>query len=413
MKKFIFTGIILLTIINSGLNAQWVQTSGANGSTIKGFGVNGEGIFAAFNARYDSVGVILSTDFGNNWSNVSTGLPARQIDALFADGSNLFASEDDAGIYLSTNNGASWTVTELTVEYINGFAAIGNNLFASSKYNGVYLSTDNGTSWNFVNSGLTNTLTRSIFTDGSNLFVGTYGGGGIFLSTDNGANWTVINSGLTMKYVYSFAQIGSNIFAGTWSAGVFRTTNNGTNWTAANNGLPASPVYALVASGTKLFAGTYGTGVYLSTNNGDNWSEVNTGLTSLSLNALAIYGSYLYAGGDGSGVWRRPLSEMITGLEDEQNSLPESFSLLQNYPNPFNPSTKISWQSPISGWQTLKVYDLLGRVVITLVNEYRPAGTYTIEFNSESINKSLVSGVYYYQLKVGDIIQTKKMTLLK
>jgi Secretion system C-terminal sorting domain len=412
MKRFIFTGFIILILINSGVNAQWIQTSGANGSTITDFGVNGEGIFAAFNARYDSVGVILSTDFGNSWANVSTGLAARQIDVLFANGSDLFAAENDAGIYRTTNYGASWAITGLTVEYISGFAAIGTNLFASSKYNGVYLSTDNGTSWNFVNSGLTNTMTRSIFTDGSNLFVGTYGGGGIFLSTNNGTSWTVINSGLTQKYIYSFAKIGSNIFAGSWSAGIFRSTNNGTDWTTCNNGIPGTnPILAFAASGTNLFAGTSGDGVYLSTNYGDNWSEVNDGLTSLSLNALAVYGSYLYAGGDVSGVWRRPLSEMITGIEDEQNRLPGSFSLLQNYPNPFNPTTNIQFTLKNSQFVRLTVYDVLGNKITTLVNEEKPAGSYNVEFTIKNVQLS--SGVYYYQLKAGDYSETKKMLLLR
>lgn len=417
MKNFIYLIVIVFSLIYIDANAQWVQTSGANGSTIRGIAVNGTGIFADYTARYDSAGVILSTDSGINWSNVSTGLPLREIDAVFSAGNNLFTAENDAGVYISTNNGANWTVTALTVEYIHGFAAIGTKIFAASKFNGVYLSTDNGVSWNFVNSGLTNTMTRSIFSDGSNLFVGTYGGGGIFLSTNNGTSWSVINSGLTMKYVYSFEHIGSYIFAGTWNAGVFRTTNNGTNWTAANNGLPNSPIYALVANGSNLFAGTYGSGVYLSTNNGDSWSEVNNGLTSLSLNSLAISGSYLFAGGDGSGVWRRPLSEMVTDVYDNQNNIPENFTLSQNYPNPFNPSTKISWQSPVGSWQTLKVYDLLGNEVATLVNEYKPAGMYNVEFTMNNLS----SGVYFYQLKVGDLssssgqgfIQTKKMILMK
>jgi len=85
------------------------------------------------------------------------------------------------------------------------------------------------------------------------------------------------------------------------------------------------------------------------------------------------------------------------------------FTLSQNYPNPFNPSTKISWQSPVSSWQTLKVYDVLGNEVATLVDEYRDAGTYETEFNAEKLS----SGVYYYQLRAGSLVQTKKMIYLK
>jgi hypothetical protein len=91
------------------------------------------------------------------------------------------------------------------------------------------------------------------------------------------------------------------------------------------------------------------------------------------------------------------------------------YSLEQNYPNPFNPSTKISWQSPVSGWQTLKVYDVLGNEVATLLDEYRKAGRYEIEFNTVETRRgvSLPSGLYLYRLQIGDYTQTKKMVLTK
>ena len=88
---------------------------------------------------------------------------------------------------------------------------------------------------------------------------------------------------------------------------------------------------------------------------------------------------------------------------------PMKFVLEQNYPNPFNPTTKISWQTSISGQQVLKVYDISGREVATLVNEYRPAGNYEVSFDGSRLS----SGVYVYQFKAGDFIQTKKMLLLK
>ncbi len=407
MKKFIYILIIIFSLIYTDVNAQWVQTSGANSSTITGFGVNGAGIFAAFNARYDSVGVILSTDFGNTWSNFSSGLPARQIDVLFTDGSNLFVAENDAGVYRSTDNGSSWTATGITVAYIYRFTAIGTNLFAGDANNGVFLSTDNGAIWTPVNSGLTNTSIRTLFVSGSNLFAGTRGGGA-FLTTDNGANWTAI-TGLN-KYVYSFAQIGSNLFAGTGNAGVFLSTNNGANWTAINNGLPVfNPIYALIVSGTNLFAGTYGGGVYLSTDNGSNWSEVNDGLNFLGIKALAISGLYLYAGSDNSGVWRRPLSQMITKVEDNMNTLPAEFSLSQNYPNPFNPSTTIDYTVSKSGQVILSLYDILGKEIATLVNERKAAGNYSVDFNAGD----LPSGVYFYRMQTGSFVSTKKFVLLK
>jgi len=100
----------------------------------------------------------------------------------------------------------------------------------------------------------------------------------------------------------------------------------------------------------------------------------------------------------------------------EIKTVPISFELAQNYPNPFNPSTKISWQSPISSHQTLKVYDVLGNEVVTLVNEFMEAGSHEVVFNSEN----LASGVYIYCLQIDPsagsgqaFTETKKMVLLR
>lgn len=93
----------------------------------------------------------------------------------------------------------------------------------------------------------------------------------------------------------------------------------------------------------------------------------------------------------------------------ENPNTPVDFILEQNFPNPFNPSTKISWQSPVSGHQTLKVYDIIGNEVATLVNEFKSAGSYEIEFNASK----LASGVYIYKLHAGGLIETKKMIVMK
>ena len=89
--------------------------------------------------------------------------------------------------------------------------------------------------------------------------------------------------------------------------------------------------------------------------------------------------------------------------------LPTEYELTQNYPNPFNPSTKISWQSPVNSHQTLKIYDVLGNEVATLVDEFREAGSYEVEFDASSLS----SGIYFYKLQSGNYLETKKMILLK
>ena len=119
---------------------------------------------------------------------------------------------------------------------------------------------------------------------------------------------------------------------------------------------------------------------------------------------------------DGWTYWTDSMQVIITGVEDEGNEVPREFLLSQNYPNPFNPSTKISWQSPVGSQQTLKIYDILGNEIATLVDEFKPAGRYEVEFNATghpSYVRNLPSGVYFYQLKAGEYISTKKMILLK
>ena len=99
----------------------------------------------------------------------------------------------------------------------------------------------------------------------------------------------------------------------------------------------------------------------------------------------------------------------VTALDDNMAEIVRDFKLSQNYPNPFNPSTVISWQSPVGSRQILKIYDLLGREVKTLVNEEKKAGYHSIDFNGSD----LPSGIYFYRLQTGDFVQTRKMILLK
>jgi hypothetical protein len=100
--------------------------------------------------------------------------------------------------------------------------------------------------------------------------------------------------------------------------------------------------------------------------------------------------------------------EIPVGVSNEITNIPDQYNLGQNYPNPFNPFTKIRWQAPVSSWQTIKVYDILGNEIATLVNEERPAGTYEVIWYAEGLS----SGVYFYQLKSENYIDTKKMILL-
>jgi hypothetical protein len=98
----------------------------------------------------------------------------------------------------------------------------------------------------------------------------------------------------------------------------------------------------------------------------------------------------------------------LTNVKEDE-FLTSNYELFNNYPNPFNPATTVSWQSTVGSRQTLTVYDILGREIATLVDEYKPAGKYEIEFSAEDLS----SGVYFYTIRAGDFSQTKKMILAK
>ena len=91
-------------------------------------------------------------------------------------------------------------------------------------------------------------------------------------------------------------------------------------------------------------------------------------------------------------------------------AIPKEYIIYQNYPNPFNPSTKISWQSPVSGHQTLKVYDVQGKMITELVNELKRSGIYKVRFDGSGLS----GGIYFYTMSLnGKIIDTKRMVLIK
>jgi len=100
--------------------------------------------------------------------------------------------------------------------------------------------------------------------------------------------------------------------------------------------------------------------------------------------------------------------ESTTGVDDE-NQIPTEYALRQNYPNPFNPTSTIRYSLPQRGHVQLKVYDILGKQVATLVNEDKPVGHHRVEFDASD----LTSGVYYYRLRCNGFVETKKLVLLR
>ena len=178
-------------------------------------------------------------------------------------------------------------------------------------------------------------------------------------------------------------------------------------------------VTSILTIGSNIFVGSYGDGIWRSTNYGNSWIQINAGLGSGAYYVLSLGmdNQYLFAGTSASSIWRRPLSQVVTDVNEELNIQPEQYSLEQNYPNPFNPSTKIRYSIPSviasetkqSADVTLNVYDVLGNEVATLVNEEKPAGNYEVDFKASQLS----SGIYFYKLQAGSFSETKKMTLLR
>ncbi|MCW9097642.1 MAG: YCF48-related protein, partial [Ignavibacteriaceae bacterium] len=159
---------------------------------------------------------------------------------------------------------------------------------------------------------------------------------------------------------------------------------------------------------------------YQSTDSGENWTEV------VELRNKLVEFIRLSNVNEGFAVgWRGLIlqyTDSVVSVRENNINVPAKYYLYQNYPNPFNPSTKIKYTVPSVTLRqaqsdinvTLKVYDILGKEITTLVNEEKPAGTYEVEFNSHSGEvRNLPSGVYFYRLKAGAYIETKKMVLLK
>lgn len=138
---------------------------------------------------------------------------------------------------------------------------------------------------------------------------------------------------------------------------------------------------------------------------------------SMQLTDNGVYKCRVTVGGNP--VYSREITvNQVTEVQPENEIVAEDFYLYQNYPNPFNPITKIRYQLPVSGNVTLKVFDVLGNEIATLVNEEKPAGEYEVEFSAIGESASggnaynLASGIYFYQLKAGSFVETNKMNLL-
>lgn len=196
-------------------------------------------------------------------------------------------------------------------------------------------------------------------------------GGTILYTFNGGVTWTTQSSGTTVNLSgISFTDANTATAVGD-SGIILRTTNGGSNWTIQS-----------IDKTTDL--------------NGISFTNANTG------NVV----------GDGGIILRTTTGGTVTSVKGRQNSkvqLSEQFALEQNYPNPFNPSTTISFNLSTKSFVKLKIFDIIGREVATLINGEMSAGNHSQQWNAMNMS----TGVYFYQLQAGSFSETKKLIIIK
>lgn len=242
---------------------------------------------------------------------------------------------------------------------------------------------------------------------------------GLFRSINGGDTWTDITNGLPDRFIGCiFIDNKSYVYVtllGFGTSHLYISEDLGQNWENIGSGLPDVPASAVIVdpeNPTHIYLGN-DLGVYLSTNNGTSWESFSLGLPdAVIISDLKILRSdrLLRASTNGAGFFERKLvTEEPTVIKEE--IINAGYELYQNYPNPFNPLTKIKFTVPDNNQLSvkLKVYDILGNEIKTLLNKIKSPGTYEIEFDGSGLS----SGVYYYKLIIGNYSVTKKMLLLK
>jgi photosystem II stability/assembly factor-like uncharacterized protein len=405
--KIIFTiNLLIFFSFNSPISAQWIKAENSINSGIATLWNNGTILFAG-----TSTGVYISSNGGVNWKQSNSGLlDGVSVYCYEQKGINIFAGTSD-GLFRSSDEGNSWKDVSgtISIRLIQAFLVNGQQIYAGTRDGGLWLSTDEGSNWKEYDYGLNNPAIESLCKIGTILIAGTEWSGA-FISRDNGSSWDNSSLGMPPKsVVHSLFVYGSTVFAGILNRGIYRSKDNGSTWSLLTNGLPMS-VHAssFLSSGNYLFAATPA-GVFVSADNGDNWKNANIGIPpNTGVSSLAIVSNNMFAAVDIGAVYKRPLSELLTDVKNDVTVLKE-FLLKQNYPNPFNPSTKINFELPKSTFVLLRVFDLLGREIATLMNKEFSAGHHEVSFDGSN----LPSGIYVYRIQAGEYTSVKKMILMK
>ena len=361
-------------------------------------------------------------DGGATWTNANpnTGVITGDIYNVTAvDANNAWVTTSAAAtfIYRTTNGGTNWTqVFTQTGGFIDGmvFTTVNNGFAYGDPVGGrwsLFRTTNGGTTWDSTGlyvpqAGSEAGWNNSINVKGSNIWYGT-NNTKVYHTTNAGVNWT---SGVTTfldSYCMHFNDINNGLAGGET---LNRTTNGGVTYT-----LLAAPgagnITGMAGANSTYYWFTRGDSLYATTNSGTNWSIAfgdTKGLWAADVATLNNGCGIGWAVGDSGKIIRINVDSLV-GIQPLGNGVPYVYRLAQNYPNPFNPSTKIAFDIPKAGIVNMVVYDLLGREVATLVNEFKQAGKYDVDFNA----LNLASGVYFYKITAGEFVDTKKMLLIK
>lgn len=425
--------LVFLLFVAASINAQWTKVSTQN--------VGLSGRLHSYNSTlflygsFSGYHVYKSTDNGATWTDIISRFP-YDVYYMFNYKNEIFALTANSGksIYSSKDGGETWALKS-SIPTVTGNGAIlwmtseGDRLYAVSNRKSFYTSIDNGLTWKETIINTTAGGNMSYFAVTGNTMVSTIVGTGAVVSTDGGQTWAINNPGnptLLITYIINF---NGSIYGITSGSGVHKFISTSNTWESVSKGLPDALSFqiskALTSYSNTLYVATIGfldskVSIFSSSDNGANWNSISTsGLTTLNAAtsstsfAITAQNIFLYdyqSSGSTAAIYRMT-SSTTSSVYESNNEVPVNFKLSQNYPNPFNPETIINYRIAKAGNVSLKVYDVLGNEVTTLVDKYQQAGTHSSQFSTG--NLQLSSGVYFYTLKTGSFSSTKKMILIK
>lgn len=335
----------------------------------------------------------------------------------------------------SVNGGVSWTsifspVSSDTANFIAPFVLSQSNnqiLYAGAEK--IHKSTDAGATWFATNSNTAlNSASASCigvsYTSPDTVIAATGRRQNplfeIFYTTNGGATWTKSGSPIPNRYPTDIAfdpsdsRIAYATFSGYGSPHLYKSTDAGKTWTNISSNLPDLPMQSVCVdpgNPTDIYVGT-DLGVYRTVNGGTSWEPWFDGMPyAMILDvSISIKDRRLRAATFGNGVYQRKLRvKQSLGIQLVNANIPSKFSLSQNYPNPFNPTTQMRFEVPVSRFISIKIYDVAGKEIATLVNEQKEPGTYSVQWNASRC----ASGIYFAKMISDGYSSTKKLTLVK